>query len=211
MCTHFTPTQRPHWIKSNLGVVLPTEFPAETFPGYLAPIVVKSHRSGRLAAGLARFGLIPAWAKDPKIGRHTYNARTETVADKPSYRSAWRKRQFGLVPVDHFFEPSYATLKAVPWMIRLTSGDPFCLACIWDRWNEPDTGLSVASFSLLTINADHHPVMRQFHREGDEKRTPVVIPPDRYVDWLSADPTQAMEFLNTQDMPELQAHPHLLS
>ena len=79
MCTNFTPTQRAPWVKENLGVDLPVGYPDETYPGYAAPLVVKSHRSGRVAIGLARFGLVPAWAKDDKISRYTYNARGQLV------------------------------------------------------------------------------------------------------------------------------------
>jgi hypothetical protein len=125
VCTNFTPTQRAQWVKETLGVDLPSAYPEETFPGYLSPLVVKSRQSERVACGLARFGLIPAWAKDDKISRHTYNARSETAAEKPSYRTAWRQRQFGLVLVDNFYEPSYASDKAVKWQIERASGDPF--------------------------------------------------------------------------------------
>lgn len=90
MCTNFTPTQRAQWLKEKLGVDLPTDYPEESYPGFAAPVVVKSHQTGRVASGLARFGLIPGWAKDDKISRHTYNARSETAAEKPSYRTAWR-------------------------------------------------------------------------------------------------------------------------
>ena len=119
MCTNFTPTQRTQWVKEKLGVDLSAGYPEESYPGFASPIVVKSHQTGRVACGLARFGLIPAWAKDDKISRHTYNARSETVAEKPSYRSAWRQRQFGLVLVDNFYEPSYESGKAVRWKIEL--------------------------------------------------------------------------------------------
>ena len=97
------------------GVELPTGFPVESYPGFAAPLVVKSHQTTRVACGLARFGLIPAWAKDDKISRHTYNARSETAAEKPSYRAAWRHRQYGLVLVDDFYEPHYDSGKAISW------------------------------------------------------------------------------------------------
>jgi putative SOS response-associated peptidase YedK len=84
VCTNFTPTKRAQWVKDKLGVHLPTGFPDESYPSFAAPLVVKSHQTGRVACGLARFGLIPSWAKDDKIGRYTYNARSETVAEKPS-------------------------------------------------------------------------------------------------------------------------------
>lgn len=85
MCTNFTPTQRAQWVKEKLGVDLPSGYPEESYPGFAAPVVVKSHQTERVACGLAHFGLIPTWAKDDKISRHTYNARSESAAEKPSY------------------------------------------------------------------------------------------------------------------------------
>jgi putative SOS response-associated peptidase YedK len=154
---------------------------------------------------LARFGLIPGWAKDDKISRHTYNARSETAAEKPSYRTAWRQRQFGLLLVDNFYEPSYESGKAVRWKIELASGDPFGIACLWDRWTDPASGERVVSFSMLTVNADDHPVMKHFHKHGDEKRTPVIIAPELHDAWLSADTTQASELMTWSHMPDLLA------
>jgi putative SOS response-associated peptidase YedK len=205
VCINFTPTQRAQWVKERLGADLPSDFPDETYPGFVAPVVVKSHQSQRVACGLARFGLIPSWAKDIKIARHTYNARSETAAAKPSFRAAWRHRQYGLVLVDNFYEPCYESGRAVRWKIGLVSGDPFGIACLWDRWFDPVSGELVVSFSMLTVNADLHPVMRQFHKAGDEKRTPVVIAPHLYDTWLSADPSKAAELMTWAHMPVLTA------
>jgi putative SOS response-associated peptidase YedK len=205
VCTIFTPTKRAQWVKQILGVDLPLDYPEETYPGYVAPLVVKSRKSDRVACGLARFGLIPGWAKDDKISRHTYNARSETAAEKPSYRSAWRQRQFGLLLVDNFYEPSYESGRAVRWKIELASGDPFGIACLWDRWTDPTSGALVVSFSMLTVNADEHPVMCQFHKPGDEKRTPVIIAPELHEAWLSADQAKAFELMTWAHMPELRA------
>ena len=211
MCINFTPTRNNAWVKQRLGVDLPTDnFPEETYPGYAAPLVLKSHQTGRVACGLARFGLIPGWAKDDKISRYTYNARSETVAEKPSYRFAWRQRRYGIVLLDHFFEPNYVTGKAQRWRIALASQEPFGIASIWDTWTNPATGELVTSFSMLTVNADHHPVMNQFHKPGDEKRTPVILSPDQYEAWLSADTTNAAAMMNWLHMPPLQTHEHLL-
>jgi putative SOS response-associated peptidase YedK len=205
MCTNFTPTQNKPWAKSKLGVELPPGYPQEAYPGFVAPVVVQSHVSDRVACGLAHFGLIPPWAKDRKIGRHTYNARSETAAQKPSFRHAWQHRQYGLVLVDHFFEPSYASGRAVRWKIELESSDPLGIACLWERWTEPSTGELVVSFSMLTVNADQHPVMRQFHKPGEEKRTPVIVAPELFQRWLGADVAQASELMNAAHMPALRA------
>ena len=211
MCINFTPTRNNAWVNERLGVDLPAgNYPEETYPGYVAPLVLKSHQTGRVACGLARFGLIPGWAKDGKISRHTYNARSETVAEKPSYRTAWRQRRYGIALLDHFFEPNYVTGKAQRWRIALASQEPFGIASIWDTWTNPATGELVTSFSMLTVNADHHPVMNQFHKPGDEKRTPVILRPDQFEAWLSADTTNAAAMMNWLHMPPLQSHEHLL-
>ena len=207
MCTNFTPTKNTTWVKTTLGVDLPVDYPTESYPGFVSPLVLKSRQTGRVACGLARFGLIPSWAKDDKISRHTYNARSETAAEKPSYRHAWRQSQVGLVLADNFYEPSYASGKAVRWKIELASGDPFGIACLWERWTDPASGELVVSFSMLTVNADAHPVMNQFHKPGDEKRTPVIIAPELHDSWLSANPDQAADMMTWAHMPELRTLP----
>ena len=207
MCTNFTPTKRADWVKATFGVELSSDFPTEAYPGFLGPVVMKSHQTDRVACGLARFGLIPSWAKNDKISRHTYNARSETVAEKPSYRNAWRKRQFCLVLADNFYEPNYATGKAVRWSIQTEDANPFGIAGIWDKWIDPSTGELVVSFSMLTVNADEHPVMRQFHKDGDEKRTPVIIQPRDYDHWLGADLPTATKMMTWVNMPDLKVSP----
>ncbi len=206
MCTNFIPTRNSEWVKSTFGVPLPSGYPAEAYPGYLAPIVLRGRKSDKTACGLARFGLIPAWAKDEKICRHTYNARSETVGSKPSFRSAWAKGQFALVLVDAFFEPNYETDHAVRWRIETADRLPFAIAALWDRWVNPK-GEPVVSFTMLTINADSHPVMRQFHKPADEKRTPVVISKEKYDSWLSAEPAGAVKLINLIDTPRLTSNP----
>ena len=205
MCTNFTPTRKTQWVKETLGVDIPLEFPPESYPGFASPIVVKSHQTQRVAAGLAKFGLIPSWAKDDKIARHTYNARSETAFEKPSFRTPWRNRQFGLVLCDNFYEPSYESGKAVRWKIERADQQPFGIACLWDRWTDPASGELIVSFSMLTVNADEHPVMKQFHKPGDEKRTPVIISPESHLAWLSSDLPEAQNWMAWQHMPELVA------
>lgn len=204
MCTNFTPTRNGQWVKENFGVDLPaTDYPVEAYPSYAAPIVVKSHQTGRIACGLGRFGLIPSWAKDDKIGRHTYNARSETVATKPSYLTPWRLRRYAIALLDSFYEPSYVTGKAERWRIELETKEPFGIASIWDTWTDASTGKVVTSFSMLTVNADSHPVMKQFHKAEDEKRTPVILAPSQFHQWLSADQAVATSMMSWELMPNL--------
>ena len=207
MCTNFAPTRNTQWVKDTLGVDIPLEFPVESYPGFASPIVVQSHQTQRVAVGLAKFGLIPAWAKDNKIARHTYNARSETASQKPSFRSAWRNRQFGLVLCENFFEPNYESGRAVRWKIERADQQPFGIACLWDRWTDPASGELIVSFSMLTVNADEHAIMNQFHKPGDEKRTPVIISPEYHGDWLGADLADAAALMSWQHMPSLAAYP----
>ena len=210
MCTNFTPTRQTEWAAQALGVSWPQGHPEEVFPGQLAPIVLRSHRQERHAAGLARFGLIPTWAKDLGQGRHTYNARSETAAAKPSFRHAWQARQYALLVVDRFYEPCYDTGRAVRWSIAAdNSGTPLGLACLWERWVEPETQQIVASFAMLTVNADAHPVLNRFHKPGEEKRSPVLLPLDQWQHWLSASPELAQQMMQAHQAPPLvvQADP----
>ena len=205
MCTNFTPTRQTEWAAQALGVSWPQGHPEEVFPGQLAPIVLRSHRQERHAAGLARFGLIPTWAKDLGQGRHTYNARSETAAAKPSFRHAWQARQYALLVVDRFYEPCYETGRAVRWSIAAdNNGTPLGLACLWERWVEPETQQNVASFAMLTVNADAHPVLNRFHKPGEEKRSPVLLPLDQWQHWLSATPEQALKMIDAHQAPLLR-------
>ncbi len=204
MCTNFSPTRQTEWAAQALGVSWPQGHPEEVFPGQLAPIVLRSHRQERHAAGLARFGLIPTWAKDLGQGRHTYNARSETAAAKPSFRHAWQARQYALLVVDRFYEPCYDTGRAVRWSIAADSVTPLGLACLWERWVEPQTGATVASFAMLTVNADAHPVLNRFHKPGEEKRSPVLLPLDQWQHWLSATPEQALKMIDAHQAPPLR-------
>ena len=104
--------------------------------------------------------------------------------------------------MQRFFEPDWRTGKSIRTAIQRRDGDAFMVAGIWDRWVDKSSGEVIASFSMLTINADGHAVMSQFHKPGDEKRSLVVIPEELRDEWLEAKPDRAKEFL--QPMPSEQ-------
>jgi putative SOS response-associated peptidase YedK len=107
--------------------------------------------------------------------------------------------------LDNFFEPNYVTGKAERWKVELASGEPFGIASLWDTWTEPASGKLVTSFTMLTVNADAHPVMNQFHKAGDEKRTPIILAPSQFDEWLGADHQQAAAMMNCDLMPILSS------
>ena len=149
------------------------------------------------------FGLIPHWAKDTKIGRQTYNARSETVAVKPSFRDAWKHAQHCIIPADAFFEPDWRSGKAVATRISKADGAPMGIAGLWSSWKSPQ-GL-LHSFTMLTINADGHDLMCKFHKPADEKRMVVILPPDSFDHWLRATPQKSMEFMRPYPADRMQA------
>ena len=131
---------------------------------------------------------------------------SETVASKPSYREPWKKRRYALVPMAAFYEPDYETGKALRWKIERHDKRAFTVAAIWDYWKRP-TGEGLHSFSMLTINADDHPVMGRFHKPGDEKRSLVIVPPERRDEWLHATPEHANRILLPLPAEEFTACP----
>ncbi|PJI34224.1 MULTISPECIES: SOS response-associated peptidase [Acinetobacter] len=163
---------------------------SHVYPLAPAPIMMRGAEGFEL--DIARFGLIPFWAKELKYGRHTYNARTETIASKPSFRHAWKNNQFALVPVDTFYEPKYIDGKPHWFGISREDGNPFTVAAIYD--DVLIEGEKIRSFSMLTINSDQYLLMKQFHHPDDEKRSIIVIPEESRHDWLCCDHEQAHEF-----------------
>lgn len=208
MCANYLPS-RSKRIQQQFGVAPPLhDISKEAFPGYQAPIVrLAEDGSGERECVPACFGLVPAWA-DLKLSRHTYNARTETVGAKPSFRNAYRKRQFCIIPAEAIFEPNYETGHAVRWKISSSEDHDLGIAGIWDwRPNGGPDDQPLVSFSMLTINADEHPLMQRFHKPDDEKRMVVILEPDQYADWLQADPEEARTFFASYPAEKLQAVP----
>jgi putative SOS response-associated peptidase YedK len=203
MCTNYRPTARD-LLAERMGVVTPSfTYPEEAWPGYAAPLL--RQRNGALECVGAGFGLVPYWSRDAKIARSTYNARAETAHEKPSFRQAWARGQWGLVPMDCFYEPNYESGKAVRWRIERRDGMPFHVAALWDRWTDPATGEPLLSFSMLTLNADRHGLMQRFHRPGEEKRSIVVIDPADAEAWLAAAPRDARDLLRGFDAEAFSA------
>lgn len=166
---------------------LELDLKSHVYPLYSAPIIMKG-----FDLDFGRFGLIPKWAKDLKFGTHTYNARTETVAEKPSFRHAWTYSKFCLVPVQEFYEPKYIDGKSHWYGIKREDDQPFTVAGIYD--DAVVDGQRIRSFSMLTINADQHHFMKQFHAPTDEKRSIIVIPEEYRNDWLNVDKENAHEY-----------------
>ena len=158
MCANYLPAS-PAQLRGYFGVAPPdSDYKSEAFLGTMAPMIRKPRADagiGERSAALAMFGMVPHWAES-KLARQTYNARTETVAVKPSFRSAYKHGQFCIIPAATIFEPSYESGKAERFGIGSTDGEPLGIADIWEHKVQADTGLTLLSFSMLTINAYVH-------------------------------------------------------
>ena len=186
MCSNYRPVTRMDRMLTFFGVELDRdEVPSDVFPTGLAPFIRKAEDdSGNRLVADGAFGLLPHFATELAYGRRTYNARTETVRSLPSFRDAWRRGQRCIVPAEAIFEPSYESGRAVRWRIGQHGDIPMGIAGIYTRWRHPD-GRELFSFAMLTVNADDHPLMRRFHKPGEEKRMVVILDPKHYDDWLA--------------------------
>lgn len=211
MCSHyqlFTDRERYQRI---FGCVPPATPSDDLWPGSIGSFVRRPREadSGDEAvpereALAGMFGLLPHWAKDVKFARHTYNARSETVHEKPSFRDAWRRAQHCIIPAAAIYEPDWRSGRAVATRIERADSEPMGLAGLWSWWRSPK-GEEIFSYTMLTINADEHPLMRNFHKPTDEKRMVVVLDEDRWSDWLAAPADRSYSFLRPYPAERLVA------
>lgn len=148
-------------------------------PTQRVAVVVAPEPDRRKLVGM-RWGLVPSWAKDVKIGARMINARSETVATKPAFRSAFKRRRC-LVVADGFYEWKRVGKAKQPFHIRMADGSPFGMAAIWEVW-QPDDGERVVSCSILTTTPNA--LVADVH-----DRMPVILPPERHAVWLDTDLT----------------------
>lgn len=214
MCSHYQALKEQDKYRRQFGVEPPADlYKFDLWPGYLGAFIRRHPHSdvgddavpaSEALTGL--FGLVPHWSHDTRVAKHTYNARSETVSLKPSFRDAWRKGQRCIIPADAFFEPDWRSGRAVATRIAGADGEPLGIAGLWAAWKSPQ-GEWVHSYTMLTINADEHPLMRLFHKAADEKRMIVILPQQRYQDWLQAPVEHGTEFLKPYPADALQVQP----
>jgi putative SOS response-associated peptidase YedK len=147
-------------------------------PQTFQPVVRLNRDTGQREIVLMRWGLIPYWAKDAKIGYSTINAKAETITTAPAFREAIKRRRC-LVPADAFYEWQKLDPKSKqPFAIALKSGAPYAFAGIWERWRDPKTPEPLETFSIITT--DPNEVVEPLHN-----RMPVIIEPKDYERWLT--------------------------
>lgn len=201
MCSHYDPVLRPEKLKKYFGVSEPLSagLVESIWPGYMGPFVRK-HEFADVSDEavpnrellIGSFGLVPSWA-DPKSVANTYNARSETVDSKNTFKAAWRKAQHCIIPAESIWEPDWRTKKYVPTRLVRADGKPMGIAGIWE--SKPTTTGKFFSFTMLTINADDHLFMKEYHQPNKEKRMVVILQEDDYVPWLTASLEESPGFI----------------
>jgi putative SOS response-associated peptidase YedK len=146
---------------------------------------------------LLRWGLIPAWADDPKIGNRMINARSDTVAAKPAFRTAFQRRRC-LVAADGYYEWKQLPDGKQPYLIGRRNGGPMAFAGLWERWTKGEQPIE----SCTIITTDAGDAVSAIH-----DRMPVILPPEEYDRWLDphADPQELTGLLLPYPLDDLTA------
>jgi putative SOS response-associated peptidase YedK len=178
MCGRFTQRADSKRLAREFKVA---EVPAVEARYNIAPtqdvLAVRELEDGREAT-FFKWGLVPSWAKDAPVGARLINARAETVAEKPAFRQAFRRRRC-IIPADGFYEWQRVGGRKQPFFFRMRDGRPFGFAGLWERW-EGEGREAVNSCAILTTEANE--VLRPVH-----ERMPVILHPEDYELWLGGE------------------------
>jgi putative SOS response-associated peptidase YedK len=203
MCGRFTLTIDPSALQQAFPWAV---MPDDLFPRYnIAPSqpVAVIPNTGENTVSMYKWGLVPSWAKDPSIGDRMINARAESLAEKPSFRTAFRRRRC-LVLADGFYEwkqePGMKSRQ--PMYICMEDRRPFAFAGLWELWKSPQ-GSELRSCTIITTRPNA--LLEPIHN-----RMPVILPADAYDRWLAVDdlqPAQLNDLLVPYQAADLLAYP----
>jgi putative SOS response-associated peptidase YedK len=217
MCTRYISPEagdiERHW---KVGARQPTGWVRDVFPRYQGPFIRAARDSTEYQRELVvgQWALVPWFAKTPKLPYLTCNARSEELQAKASYKLPWARGQRCIIPAQAFFEPNWESGRHVPWCFTRRDGAPWGLAGLWNTWVDKATGEVVESYTMLTINADAHPLMRRMHKpdpklgpDQQDKRSVVPIEAEDVDAWLCAPVAQAAQLVRLAPEALFEAAP----
>jgi putative SOS response-associated peptidase YedK len=189
MCGRYCITSAPAAIRALFAYRERPNFPPRYNVAPTQPVPIVRMAEGERQFALVRWGLIPAWVKDPRDYSLLINARAESVNDKPAFRNAMKRRRC-LLPADGFYEWKREDGANRPYFARPVTGDPIAFAGLWESWigpngEEMETAAIVTTVANSTMASVHH-------------RAPVIVPPEQFDFWLdcrTVDETMAVELL----------------
>jgi putative SOS response-associated peptidase YedK len=168
-------------------------------PSQLLPVITNDSRDVQML----KWGLIPSWAKDAKVGYKMINARVETLAERPAYRKALESRRC-LIPADGFYEwRKRPNGTKTPMYIHMKDGELFAFAGLWERWKD-EAGQEVKSFTVITTEPNE--LMKTIHN-----RMPAIVPKEGYLDWLENGSTEWLKPYPAEEMEAYAVSPRVNS
>lgn len=225
MCSHYQTLKDAELLLKKFGV---RDKPAaigtyDMWPRYEGVFVRRpaEHDAGDEAvpereAVVGRWGLISSMTKREGLtdaGKlSTFNARDDRVKSAFTFRGAWHRAQHCIIPAEAIFEPDWRAVdaglskKSVATRFTRADGEPLGIAGLWDRWHDA-AGQLQESYTMLTINADEHPLFKHYHQAGKEKRMVVILPEGAYGEWLTAPAAESWDFLVPYPAERLIATP----
>lgn len=223
MCNRYAPP-RPQdvaqrWLPSQVVVSFPA---GQVFPRAPGPFIRAARRGpggtpaapGALEAVVGLWGLVPWFAKSARLPYATNNARFEELASKASFRQPWARGQRCIIPAEWFDEPCWETGRNVWWRFRRADGQAWALAGLWNTWVDPSSGELVESYTMLTLNADAHPLMSRMHKpdpalpaDRPDKRSVVVLRAQDEAVWLHGSPAEAAAVVGLAPVQDFDAGP----
>ena len=200
MCGRFTIFADPDRLAERFQAALPADGLQPRYnaaPTQYLPVILND---GPPAIQLLQWGLVPFWAKDPSIGSRMINARAETLAEKPAFRAALKKRRW-LVLADGFYEWQKTPTGKQPMRITLASGEPFAMAGLWETWDAPDGSL-LRTFTIVT--GEPNELVAAIHN-----RMPTILLPEHEALWLdnAAEPAIWLDILRPYPAERMAAYP----
>lgn len=156
-------------------------------PTQQAPVLRWNPQTGQRHLNLLRWGLVPHWAKDASGAARMMNARSDSIAEKPSFREAFQKRRC-LVPMDGFYEWRGEGASRQPFAVALRDGSAMAVAGLWEGWRQPD-GEWLRSFTVITVDSAGR-------QAAIHPRMPAILPPELWDAWLGAEPAEPEELLD---------------
>ena len=175
MCGRYAITTAPEAIRALFRYLEQPNFPPRYNVAPTQPVPIVRMVEGKRQLALVRWGLIPAWVKDPRAFSLLINARGESVLDKPAFRNAMKYRRC-LFPADGFYEWKREGERKRPYFVRLKSGEPMAFAGLWESWMGPN-GEEQETAAIVTTTASRS--IAHIH-----DRMPVIVPPDAFDFWL---------------------------
>jgi putative SOS response-associated peptidase YedK len=200
MCGRYAITSAPEAIRRLFGYDEQPNFPPRYNVAPTQPVPIVRMFEGKRQFALVRWGLIPAWVKDPRGFSLLINARGESLGDKPAFRAALRYRRC-LFPADGFYDWRRESERARPYYVRLKAGGPMALAGLWENWMGPN-GEEMETAAIVTTRANR--MLATVH-----PRMPVIVPPEAFDLWLdtgTVDATMAAALIAPAPEDMLEMH-----